>query len=161
MADTAPWVPVLTVLAGAASGLGGVWLTLAGAKGRDDRLARTQRADKLHATRAELYLDMMEYLERLDDSLAAARSMDPSEEPLPQRPLAVRVELYGSPELRAAWGDALVAYGLIVQEWLKVRIAQPADPHWHGSPSLDSIRAAEGKVAAAQDVLRSLAQAVD
>jgi hypothetical protein len=113
------WIPLVAAGAAVLGGLIGGWMTHLFAARRDrqqyewltarqDAEWRRQREDKLRDVRAQLYLDVMEFLGGLQQILAH----DPTNnKPPPIRVpdllhpvrLAARVKLYGDADFLAAW----------------------------------------------------------
>jgi hypothetical protein len=165
MTDSSWWVPLASGALGVIGALGGTWLTQASTRRREERqwtrLSRRQddewrrhRADKLRDTRGQLYLDLMEYLENVDDRLYAELNDDHVTEPISgvheRGRLNARVELYGTDELRARWAAALIAHGTVVQEWDETGGAQRV--------SSSTVNLAREQLEEVRNLLRRLAQ---
>jgi hypothetical protein len=121
MADSSWWIPLASGAMGVVGALGGTWLTQHRSNQRDQRNWERQRADRLHDTRGQLYLDLMEYLENLFNQLTAddddVRNLGSIPDVPPRERLTARVELYASEALRESWSEALRRNDMIAAEW--------------------------------------------
>ncbi|GAA4607108.1 hypothetical protein BJY16_006161 [Actinoplanes octamycinicus] len=122
MADTTVWTPVIAGGIGVLGAVLGALVTHLGTSRRDEQQGRRQRAEKLRDTRAALFLDLMEFLENLDNRLLVDLSQrDGFLDQMPdvQHPgrLSARVDLYADPDLRRAWARVVDAEYAIRSEW--------------------------------------------
>jgi hypothetical protein len=96
---------------GAGGALGGTWLTQRSTHKREREQWRRQRVEKLRDAQAQLYLDLMEFME--DNSPVWDQSDQDGPEPVrdlkKEALLTARVHLYADDLIRHEWWAAKVA----------------------------------------------------